>query len=204
MPRSQWPAIPKTSIKGLRFFAHYPGYTGVKPKPESYAHTRLKIDILKAARTLGFDSQIEAAGRSPDGAEWIADVLVTLPTGQKTAFEVQLSSQHLADFRLRTERYRHSSVACCWVVSEHPVASRLAKALAYDNMDWYKKHGELLSESEELMVLGLLLEDKASYPAQPLLRLGYTQEARKLTIQEAVEGVLRGRPRWEQAQWKWY
>ncbi|OWK25535.1 hypothetical protein AJ87_08930 [Rhizobium yanglingense] len=49
MPRTGWPAVPKVSIRGLRFFAHHPGCPDKLPAPESYAHTRLKIDI---ARTL--------------------------------------------------------------------------------------------------------------------------------------------------------
>jgi len=115
-PVSSWPAVPKTSINGLRFFAHHPGYSGLLPKPESYAHTRLKIDVVKAARALGYHAEVEVCGRDPEGAEWRADVLVTSPKGKRTAFEIQLSSQHLRDFCFRTQRYRRSSVECYWII----------------------------------------------------------------------------------------
>ncbi len=90
MPLSGWLAIPKTSVRDFRFFAHHPSYTGALPKAESYAHTRLKIDVVKAARALDYHAELEVAGWSPDGAEWITDVLVTKSDGEKNAFEMQL------------------------------------------------------------------------------------------------------------------
>lgn len=204
MPRSGWPAVPKTSIRGLRFFAHHPGYTGILPKPESYAHTRLKIDIVKAARALGFKAELEATGSAPDGAEWIADVLVTKPDGDRVAFEVQLSSQHLRDFRLRTERYRRSKVDCCWVVSNKPVDRRLSKALVQENMDFYREHGEFQSDTEELILFGVPLDDKNSYPPEtPQFRFSRGLQMRKMSVQEAIQGTLQGAPLWRRPRWHW-
>lgn len=204
MPRSRWPAVPKTSIRGIRYFAHYPGYTGVLPKPESYAHIRLKIDIVRIARALGYEAELEAAGRTPEGSEWIADVLVSKPTGEKYAFEVQLSSQHLRDFRARTRRYRHSNVNCCWIVSNKPVDLRLVKALSHENMDYYREHGEFLCDDEELLLFGVELKDKDSYPADtPQLRFSRGREMRKMPMDEAVHGVLLGFPKWHRPSWHW-
>ena len=204
MPRSAWPAVPKTSIRGLRFFAHHPGYTGLLPKPESYAHTRLKVDIVKAARALGYHAELEAVGYSLDGTEWIADVLVTKPNGNRTAFEVQLSSQHLRDFRSRTERYRRSNVECCWVISNRPVDRRLSTALAQENMDFYHKHGEFQSDTEELILFGVSLDDKNSYPAEtPQFRFSRGPQMRNMPIQEAIQGMLQGAPLWRRPRWYW-
>jgi hypothetical protein len=155
MPVTGWPAIPKTSIRGLRFFAHAPGYPGKLPTPESYAHTRLKIDVVKAAREAGLRADIEVPGKASDGAEWIADVLVTNVDGKMTAFEIQLSSQHLKDFRARTNRYMRSGVNCCWITSFKPAHTRLSKAIAYEHMDYYHSHGEFQSDVEELLGLPL-------------------------------------------------
>lgn len=204
MPRSGWPAIPKTSIRGLRFFAHHPGYTGILPKPESYAHTRLKIDIVKIARALGYQIELEAAGSAPDGAEWIADVLVTKPNGDRTAFEVQLSSQHLRDFRLRTERYRRSNVDCCWVVSNKPVDRRLSKALVQENIGFYRESGVTQSDTEELLLFGVPLDDINSYPAEtPQFRFSRGPQMRHIPIQEAIQGTLQGAPQWRRPRWYW-
>lgn len=204
MPVSSWPAVPKTSIRGLRFFAHHPGYTGILPKPESFAHTRLKIDVVKAVRALGFHAEIEVSGRDPDGAEWRADVLVTSSEGRRTAFEIQLSSQHLRDFRYRTERYRRSSVECCWIISNQPVDTRLSKALVYENIDYYKNHGEFQADAEDLLLLGVQLSDKNAYPdAPPTLRFGRGAEIRRLPMQEALQGVLTGIPQWYRPNWYW-
>lgn len=62
--------------------ASRPGYTGILPKPESYSHTRLKIDVVKAVRELGYHAELEVAGSGADGGDWIADVLVTVPDGR--------------------------------------------------------------------------------------------------------------------------
>lgn len=204
MPRSAWPAVPKTSPRGLRFFAHYPGYTGVLPKPESYAHTRLKIDVVKAARELGYQAELEVAGTDPNGAEWEADVLVTLPDGRRTAFEIQLSSQHLRDFRFRTERYRRSSVECCWIISNQPVDARISKALAYENMDFYRTHGEFQADAEDLMLLGVQLADKDTYPEErPFFRFSRGKEMRCMPMLEAIQGILNGIPQWRRPRWHW-
>lgn len=204
MPRSAWPAVPKTSIRGLRFFAHYPGYTGILPEPESYAHTRLKIDVVTAARELGYHAELEVAGSDPDGAEWIADVLVTLPDGRRTAFEIQLSSQHLRDFRFRTERYRRSSVECCWIISNQPVDGRLSKALANENMDFYRTHGEFQTDAEDLMLLGVQLEGKDTYPEErPFFRFSRGREMRRMPMPEAIQGILNGIPQWRRPRWHW-
>lgn len=204
MPNTNWPAVPKTSIRGLRFFAHHPGYTGTLPKPESYAHTRLKIDIVKAVRALGHQAAVEVSGNAPGGEQWIADTLVTLQDGEQMAFEVQLSSQHLRDFRLRTERYRRSSVKCCWIVSERPVDKRLAKALVHENIAHYRKNGEFQSDTADLITLGVQLENKNSYPTEtPMFRFSRGREMRRMPMQEAIKGILEGRPFWQQPRWHW-
>lgn len=204
MPVSGWPAVPKTSSRGLRFFAHHPGYPGVLPTPESYAHTRLKIDIARAARTLGFQANLEVRGQAPSGAEWIADVLVDAEDAGRTAFEVQLSSQHLNDFRSRTERYERSGIRCCWVVSERSVGGRLAKAIVHENKEWNRANGVFQADVAELLVLSVPLDAKSAYHFDPLfLRIGRGRLMRRLLIEEAVEGVLRGAPRWERPCWHW-
>lgn len=204
MPRSGWPAVAKTSIGGLRFFAHNPGYTGILPKPESYAHTRLKIDVLKAARALGHKADLEVFGSAPEGDEWIADVLVTLPDASRMAFEVQLSSQHLKDFRARTERYARSGVRCCWVISNQPVDKRLSKALVYENRDYYNATREFQADAEDLLLLGVQLEGKDAYPdARPVLRFSRGREIRRMEMEEAIAGILAGQYRWERPSWHW-
>lgn len=203
MPRSAWPAVPKTSIRGLRFFAHQPGYSGILSKPESYAHTRLKIDIVKAARALGYRAELEVAGNDPDGSEWIADALVYGAEG-RIAFEVQLSSQHLRDFRARTQRYRNSEVRCCWIVSDIPVGARLSKAIAYENMDYYRANGDFQADLEDLLLFGVPLERKDTYPTErPTLRFSRGRQIRHMKMEEAIEGVLKGYPRWERPSWHW-
>jgi len=204
MPRTNWPAMAKTSLRGLRFFSHYSGYPGQLPAPESYAHTRLKVDIVKALRALGYEADIEVYGKDTEGAEWIADVLATGPDGSRTAFEVQLSSQHLDDFLRRTERYTRSGVRVCWIMSEKPVSLRLAKAIHHRNPDYHTRTGRFLGDSEFIIPLSLAIEDKNAYPDPlPLLRFGRGKLHQRLNLSEAVDGVMRGFPRWSEPDWIW-
>lgn len=204
MPRTGWPAVPKVSIRGLRFFAHAPGYPEKLPTPESYAHTRLKIDVLTAARNIGLFASIESPGESQDGESWVADVLVTGNDGSRTAFEVQLSSQHLNDYRMRTMRYQKSGVRCCWILSCSPAAKRLTKAVTYENIDYYKVHGEFKSDLAELLTMSVAIDDKSSYPDEaPVLRFGRGEYHRELTLLEAVHGVIQEVPQFHEPYWIW-
>ena len=204
MPTSRWPAIPKTSIRGLRFFAHAGGYSGKLPARESYAHTRLKIDVVKAAREAGLEADIEVSGKTPDGEEWIADTVVTDVNGGRTIFEIQLSSQHLTDYLTRTDRYRRSGIKCCWITSYKPAFIRLGKAITYENLAYYQAHGEFQSDIEELLTMCVMIEDKNTYPEQaPTLCFGRGKEHRKLSIREAVCGVVDGVPHWRLPSWVW-
>lgn len=205
MPRTAWPAVPKTSIRGLRFFAHYPDFPGQLPAPESYAHTRLKIDVVNTLRMLGYRADLEVSGTDGVGGDWIADVLVNLPDAGKAAFEIQLSGQHLDDFRKRTERYSRSGITVCWIMSERPVALRLTKALCHLNIQYYRKNGVFLADCDDILPLTIDLNDKNSYPdSLPLVRFGRGLNQRKMPLAEAVAGVLKGYPRWVEPDWCWH
>lgn len=204
MPHTNWPAVPKTSIRGLRFFSHHSGYPDKLPKPKSYAHTRLQIDIVKTARKLGFMADLEVYGPDLSSPEWIADVLVTSNSGRKVAFEVQLSSQHLDDFHHRTDRYKNSNIDVCWVLSEKPVAQRLSKALCYKNKSYYKETKEFLADDENLITLNLSLPNKDEYPEKlPLIRHGRGKHIRRLSLDDAIYGVMHSFPTWDLPDWKW-
>ncbi len=206
MPKTNWPAIPKVSIRGLRFFAHKSGYPLPLPKPKSYAHTRLQIDIVQAARSLGFKANLEVDGCCPDGTSWIADVLAESETGRKIVFEVQLSSQHLRDFKMRTEKYRLSGVSVCWLLPEKTVGMRLMKSIIYENEDYYRKNGMFLADCETLITFGLSIsgKDKDSYPSPfPPLRFGRGQYIKRLELKEVIHGMMSDFPSWQEPDWIW-
>lgn len=204
MPRTNWPATAKTSSNGLRFFSHYPGVPGGPPKPESYAHTRLKIDVVRSLRSMGFKAEIEVPGFSPEGEEWVADVLAEGGDGMKIAFEIQLSSQHLRDFLHRTARYERSGIKVCWIMSWKPVGHRLTMAVAKANMAYYREHGLFLSDLGEIMPLRVSLESKDAYPAEGLkLQFGRGAFHKAMDFDEALAGVMLGVPKWEIPEWKW-
>ncbi len=203
MPRTHWPATAKTSIKGLRFFAHYPGYTGALPKPESYAHTRIKIDVVKTLRSMGFKANVEVPGSSPEGEEWIADVLAENYDGSRIAFEIQMSSQHMRDFLSRSDRYVRSGVKVCWIMPYEPVAGRLTKAIANANIPYYREHGHFLADYEEIMPFRIVWDSKDEYPGRPQLHFGRMPYHKAMEMEEALAGVMLGVPRWEIPDWKW-
>ncbi len=204
MPLTRWPAVAKTSIRGLRFFAHYSGYPGTLPTPESYNHTRLKIDVVRSLRALGYVANVEVPGSSPIGELWIADVLAEEPGGAKVAFEIQFSSQHLKDFRARTERYQRSGIRVCWIMPERPVAHRIGKAILQENKEYFRTHGVFVVDCAEIIPFTVAIVGKDEYPEPlPLVRFGRGHHIQRLSLAEAVHGMMIGRPTWEMPDWKW-
>lgn len=204
MPLTRWPAVAKTSIKGLRFFAHYSGYPGVLPTPESYNHTRLKIDVVRMLRALGYVANVEVPGSTPAGEAWVADVLAEDREGGLVAFEIQFSSQHLKDFRARTERYKRSNVRVCWIMPEKPVAWRITKAIINENVDYYRAHGRMVADCEEIIPFVHPIVGKDDYPDPlPSIRFGRGHHLKHLSLAETVHGMMVGRPTWEMPDWKW-
>jgi hypothetical protein len=110
-------AIAKTSPLGNFFFAHYRRAEECDAKPESKEHIFLKGVIAKAAKSANWEVATEYQGFTPNGDQWIADVLCRKETA-RVALEVQLSKQTLKEFNYRQERYKNSGVRAAWFVSE--------------------------------------------------------------------------------------
>ena len=113
MPCCDAPAVLKTSINGLHFFAHLSDECATAP--ETKWHKAGKAAVLAALRPLGIEGHEEVKGASPKGEKWEADVLFTVH-GRRIAIELQRSYQHLRDFIRRQERYAASGVECYWLV----------------------------------------------------------------------------------------
>ncbi|MFD3556858.1 competence protein CoiA [Streptomyces goshikiensis] len=108
------PMHPKTSERGLRFFAHAPHAPDceIARQGESEAHHLLKLELASAARQAGAHAELEV--RAPDGS-WRADVLASDPAGAwRMALEAQLSPITAADIAERTARMDAHGVTCCW------------------------------------------------------------------------------------------
>lgn len=113
MPCCKAPAVPKTSINGLPFFAHLSNECATAP--ETKWHKAGKAAVLAALNGLGIDGRDEVLGQSPSGDKWEADVLFSAH-GRTIVIELQRSYQHLRDFTRRQERYTASAVECYWLV----------------------------------------------------------------------------------------
>lgn len=104
--------IPKTSARGIQFFAHKPKsdctlHTGAPEGPE---HLQAKALLAEAARRAGWTATVEHVGPS---REWVADVLIE--RGEtRTALEVQWSPQPMEVFEARTARYAAAGIGCRW------------------------------------------------------------------------------------------
>lgn len=113
MPCCRAPAVLKTSINGLPFFAHISDECATAP--ETKWHKAAKAAVLAALSSLSIEGREEVPGQSPSGDKWEADVLF-LKGGRTIAIELQRSYQHLRDFTRRQERYTASAVECYWLV----------------------------------------------------------------------------------------
>jgi competence protein CoiA len=75
MPCCKAPAVLKTSINGLPFFAHLADECATAP--ETAWHKAGKAAVMAALAGLGVAGAEEVPGRSPSGSKWTADVLVS-------------------------------------------------------------------------------------------------------------------------------
>ena len=113
MPCCSAPAVLKTSVNGLPFFAHLSDECVTAP--ETIWHKSGKAAVLAALNGMGVSGSDEVSGQSPSGEKWQADVLFSV-AGRTMAVELQRSYQHLRDFARRQERYAASAVECYWLV----------------------------------------------------------------------------------------
>lgn len=120
------PAVLKTSINGVAFFAHLSDECATAP--ETVWHKTGKAAVLAALRDLGTKGQEEVSGNAPNGQQWKADILCTFER-RTIAIELQRSYQHLRDFLHRHERYKASGVECYWLLRPE-VFMTLSKATA--------------------------------------------------------------------------
>ncbi|HEX9089035.1 MAG TPA: competence protein CoiA family protein [Arthrobacter sp.] len=108
--------VPKTSSRGLQYFAHKAksdciGHVGGSESPQ---HLEAKAIIAAAVRAAaGWAAHIEFVSFD---RSWIADVLAE-SEGTRIALEVQWSRQSSADFSSRQERYASAGIKCFWFVS---------------------------------------------------------------------------------------
>lgn len=136
MPCCKAPAVLKTSINGVPFFAHLSDECATAP--ETIWHQAGKASVLAALLGMGIEGREEAPGRSPSGDKWEADVLFSA-NGRTIAIELQRSYQHLRDYLRRQERYGASSVECYWLVRRETfltlgkATSRLLLKRDFDN-----------------------------------------------------------------------
>lgn len=108
------PGVPKTSPRGMQFFAHKAGANCAlhESGPETPEHLTAKAILAETARRLGWTATIEYP--APDRS-WIADVLVERGP-VRMALEVQWSAQSNREFHRRQQRYEAAGIACRWLV----------------------------------------------------------------------------------------
>lgn len=193
MPCCRAPAVLKTSINGLPFFAHVSD--DCTTAPETKWHHAGKAACLAALRDLGIQGCEEASGRSPTGDRWEADVLFTV--GHRTiAIELQRSYQHLRDFLRRQDRYAASGVECYWLVRSETFRT-LAKAtsrllLKRDFRNVYPDAGIGTGMLPELPVSMLDAGE------QQRVVFGLSKAA---TVPDWLSGVLAGAYRYRDGSW---
>lgn len=193
MPCCKAPAILKTSINGLPFFAHHSDECATAP--ETKWHLAGKAALLAALNGLKIDGRDEVPGRSPVGDKWEADVLFST-RGRTIAIELQRSYQHLRDYLRRQEIYTASHVECYWLVRKEmfitlgKATSRLLLKRDFDNV--FPACGIGTGMLPELPVAILDTEGE-----QQVLFGGF----KAASVQTWLEGILKGTYQYRGGSW---
>jgi len=109
----------KRSPLGTQFFAH--ARRGkCTTAPETAEHLQVKDVIARTAIAAGWEARSEVRGKTPDGDDWVADVLVVRGT-VKLAFEVQWSRQSTEEATARQARYAKSGVRALWLMRQDDI-----------------------------------------------------------------------------------
>ncbi len=111
MPCCTTPAIPKTSVLELQFFAHL--NDECITAPETNWHKEGKAIVLDSFASLGLAGASEVRGGHP-GDEWIADTFLEIGD-RRIAIELQRSYQTVDEYIARQERYSRHNVDCFWL-----------------------------------------------------------------------------------------
>lgn len=196
-----WPAIPKTSIKGLQFFAAAPGCPIKTSQGESHEHLSAKIAITKAIRNLGLHAQPEFSGRTPEGEEWRADVY-SESTSKPTAFEIQISPQTLDVYKSRSHKYETANVDSLWFVSERKF-STLVKAIFLERYrrEGIKHYGRpFLPEIKAVPLLIVSEEQKIKFSVRVF---PYDKPYENIPLEQFIDGFFQGRLILTENGWKW-
>lgn len=197
-----WPVIPKTSIKGLQFFAAAPGCPHEPSKGESHEHLSAKIALTKAIRALGYHAQPEFSGKTPQGEEWRADVYSN-STQEPTAFEIQFSPQTLDEYKDRSLRYKKANVQSLWFVVDKKFMT-LTKAIFQDR---YRREGIKLYGYPflpEIRVVPLLVtSDDNQHLTFSIKVFPENGGAKDITLEQFIEGFFQGRFVLMDNGWKW-
>lgn len=194
MPCCKAPAVLKTSINGLPFFAHLSDECATAP--ETQWHRAGKAAILAALDGMGIAGNEEVPGTSRGGDRWEADVLFSV-AGRTIVIELQRSYQHLRDFICRQERYIASGVECYWLlrrgtfVTLGKSTTRLLLKRDYGNV--FPREGIGTGMLPELPVAMLMHTD-----SEQLVLFGGMKKA---TVRTWLAGILGGTYQYRGGSW---
>lgn len=193
MPCCEAPAVLKTSINGLAFFAHISDECATAP--ETKWHKAGKTAVLAALCGLGIEGHEEAPGRAPSGDKWEADVLFSV--GDRTVvIELQRSYQHLRDYTRRQERYMASAVECYWLV---PTESFLTLGKATSRLLLRREFDNVFPSGG--IGTGMLLELPVAMLDTESEQRVIFGEGKYATVKTWLEGLLKGTYQYRSGSW---
>lgn len=193
LPCCKSPAVLKTSINGLQFFAHHSDECATAP--ETVWHMSGKAAVLAVLTRLEIEAREEVSGKSPTGEAWKADVLFSFK-GRTIAIELQRSYQHLREFTRRQDRYAQSNIECYWLVRFEQfmtlgkATSRLLLKREYGNV--WPPGGIGTGSLRELPVAMLQTENGQ------LVQFGGGKGA---SVQTWLEGIINNKYQYDEGSW---
>lgn len=129
-------------------FSHYPG--AGKHSPEGLFHQQGKALIQAWVTDYYPNIRVDVEAATSTARQRIADVLLTWPTGERVAVEIQYAALTVDHWRQRTDSYRAQGVTPAWLFGHH--GHHLKPARGDDDLVQFSALHRAMTEAGELVL----------------------------------------------------
>lgn len=164
-PRPDFTTVSRSG--GRDGFRHLAG--AQRHSPESVNHIQGKAVLARHLSELFGPGSVSVESAVDTQRSRVADVLLTLPTAQRVAFEIQYSSLTVAEWRARHDSYRAAGIVDVWLWGHTYAPTPTARELVFPAAIYeaYKAGLPALFINPEQGQIGIAIDPNISPPVAP-------------------------------------